>query len=177
MDSLMPIGLIVTFTDQLDIVRHMPYDYVPVIAYGDGFVNSALNAVKARTQDEIILCIKDYVCRKFGIEKKSSFLGEGAFFLPGVFLSSFQLIVYGSRFDLTDNESYIIRCLILSGDCYRSTKQLAEYCSLLHQTENGIRVHVCGINKKAELRLPHPLIESRRGHGYRFGYFDDHTPK
>lgn len=177
LSSLLPIGLIVTFTDQIDVIRHMPYDDIPVIAYGDGFVNSALNAVRARTKEEIIGFIKAHICRKFGITKENSFLGEGAFFYPGVFLSSFQHIVYGSRFDLTENMSYIIRCLILSGDCYRSAKQLAAYCNPRTSNENCIRVHICEINKKAEIRLPHPLVESKHGRGYRYGYIDDHSPK
>jgi len=173
--KLLPIGLIVTFTDQIDVIRHMPYDDIPVIAYGDGFVNSALNAVRAKTLDDILEGLRDFVIQRFGINERNCLPGLGAFFYPGVFMAIALLIVYGSRFTLTDNELYIIRCLILSGDCHRSSKQLAEYCLSGTKNETSIRVHICAINKKGEKRLPSPLIESKHGLGYRFGYIDDHS--
>lgn len=175
--ELLPLGIIVTFTDQIDVVRRMPYDEIPVIAFGEGFVNSALNAVKAETTEELIERLRECIAKRFELNEENSFLGEAAFFYPGVFLSSFQLIVYGSRLDLTENEFCIMRCLILSGDCYRSAKQLAAYCCMKNYNENTIRVHICAINKKGEYRLPAPLVESKHGHGYRFGYIDDHTPQ
>ncbi len=172
--SLLPIGVIVTFTDQIDVVRRMPYDDVPVIAYGSGFVNSALNAVKAETITEVLQGIKNVIRRRFGLNQYNSFLGECAFFYPGVYLTPFQLIVYGTRLDLTENEFYIMRCLILSGDCYRNSRQLMAYCTMGNVKETCIRVHIYGINKKGSGRLPRPLIESKHGHGYRFGYI--HSP-
>ena len=168
--DLMPVGIIVTFTDQLDIVRRMPYDDIPVVVYGDGFVNSALNAIKAPTRRDLVRKLGKIVGQKLGITKKNSIRGIGAFFYPGVFLSAFQLIVYGTRIELTENESNIIRCLILSGNSYRSPKQLAAYCIRREVCENCIRVHICAINKKGEARLPRPLIVSKHGSGYRFGY-------
>ncbi len=172
--SLLPIEIIVTFTDQIDIIRRMPYDEIPVIALGDGFVNSALNAVKAKTRMEIIRRLNFNVCQRFGINRKTSYRGVAAFFYPGVYLTPFQMIVYGSRFNLTDSENFIIRFLILSGDCYRDAKQVAAYCARKAVSDSYVRVNIHSINKKGYNRLKYPLVEKKHGIGYRFGYI---TPK
>lgn len=170
--GLNPVRLIVTFTDQIDTVRRMPYDEVPVVACGQGFVNRALNAVRAETPPELLDKMNAYICRIYKIDEKNCFLQEGAFFYSGVYLSSRQLIIYGSSIDLTESELMIMRCLILAGDCYRSAKQIASYCCRENQNDGNIRVQICNINKKAVQKLPRPLVETKHGYGYRFGYIE-----
>ena len=114
--------------------------------------------------------MNNYIRQIYAIGENNSFLHEGAFFRPGVYLSSRQLIVYGSSIELTDAELMIMKCLILAGDCYRSTEQIASYCCPANQDNGSVRVHISGINKKGAQKLPEPLVESKYGCGYRFGY-------
>ena len=169
---LNPVRLIVTFTDQIDTVRRMPYDGVPVVACGQGFVNSALNAVRVETPPEMFDKMDDYIRQIYKIHENNCFLHEGAFFWPGVYLSEHQLIVYGSRIDLTETELMIMKCLILAGDCYRSAEQIASCCCPANQDDGNVRVHIFNINKKGAQKLPRPLVESKHGCGYRFGYIE-----
>jgi len=167
--KLMPIRLIVTFMDQFDIIRRMPYDDIPVVVFGEGFVNRALNAVKANGIKELLLKIGQMLVRVYGLEQREVYPGGGIFIFPGVFLAAHQLIVYGSKVDYTATELMILKCLILSGEHYRSAEQIAAYCFEENLTEGNIRVHICNINRKAERILPNPLVVSRTGLGYRFG--------
>lgn len=170
--GLNPVRLLVTFTDQIDTVRRMPYDDIPVVACGQSFVNRALNAVKAETPPELLDKMNAYIRRIYRIGENNCILQEGAFFYPGVYLSSRQLIVYGSIIDLTASELMIMKCLILAGDCYRSAKQIASYCCRENQNDGNIRVQIYNINRKAVQKLPRPLVETKHGYEYRFGYIE-----
>ncbi len=174
--ALLPVGLVITFADQTDEVRKLTTDGVPVIVYGGGFVNTAQNAVNAETAGELFDAIREVIRRRFDLNRYNSFFGGCAFFYPGVYLTSVGLTVYGSPVNLTEHELYVMRCLILSGNCYRTAVQLAAYCTKGKVSESCIRTHVCGINRKGSRKLPRPLIESRRGRGYRFGYIPETEP-
>jgi len=169
-ETLCPIGIIITFVDQLEIVRHLPYDDIMVIAYGVGFVNGALNAVKAESVDEVLSELNNGVLSRFGLKKNNKTIGQGFYISPGVFLSKTFLAIYGNRFYITDKEFYIISCLFFAKECSRSAKQLVQYCTLGDGSEGSIRTHICEINKKVELRLKSPLIEYKSRCGYRLGF-------
>lgn len=175
MKRLTPMRLIVTFTDQINEVRRIPYDHIPVVAYGSGFINRALNATKAETPLELFQKINELMREIYGLGEHNSFLQDGAFFCPGVYLSFSQLIVYGSRIHLTDTELMIMKYLILSGNGFRSAEQIAAFCCPPDQGSGNIRVHILNINRKASRSLPEPLVESKYGSGYRFGYFPTQT--
>lgn len=169
--NLRPFCLIVTFPDQLDVIRHMPYDDIPALVYGEGFVNRALNAERVETPAALLEGVRQHFYRYFRLEQKDIYLGSGAFLAPGVYLSEEQLVVFGSSLELTDMELMIMKCLALSGGAFRSADQLAAYCDTSKLSNDRIRVHISNINKKAALHLPRPLVESRREKGYRFAYF------
>jgi len=167
-----PVRLLVTFADQLDNIRRTPYDDIQVIVYGGGFVNSALNAVKAERLDDIFSYINSYIVNLYSIRRERIFPGDGVFVYPGVYLSWDSLVVYGSRINLTALELMIVKCLILSGRHYRTVSQLYHYC--FPKITGGkseiesIRVHIFNINKKSVDKISRKLIESRKNYGYRF---------
>ncbi|MGN1409958.1 MAG: hypothetical protein ACI4XJ_07255, partial [Eubacteriales bacterium] len=48
-----PVSLIITFSDVFEYVRRTPYDKIFVIAIGNDFVNSGLNAERVKTKEEL----------------------------------------------------------------------------------------------------------------------------
>ncbi|MBE6599288.1 MAG: hypothetical protein E7638_07600 [Ruminococcaceae bacterium] len=168
--DLLPIGIIITFEDQLDVIRHMPYDRVPVIVFGGGFVNRAQNAVCAAGVEELLEVIDEHICRMACSCVESCHFEEGVFFSPGVFCSSSQIILFGTTLDLTTTERMILLCLIFSGREYRSSEHLAAYCCSDNKTNGNVRVHICSINSKASRRLPLLPVENKSLNGYRFAF-------
>ncbi len=168
-----PMLAIVAFSEEIDAIRTLPYDDVPVIAYGEGFVNRALNAVKAENIDTLLQSLGNVVRRYCREQGWSDPTGEGIFCAPGVYLTRESITVYGSRMELPEAGVLVLRCLLFAGKDCRSADQLAAYCcSSDNKTSANIRVHIFNINETASARLPKPLIESVYGKGYRFGYFE-----
>ncbi len=166
--------MIVTDVENVDAIRTLPYDNVPVIAYGVGFVNRAMNAVRVETVDNLFQEI-NHTLQRFVMEKgMDTPSGDGIFCAPGVYVTWDAVFVYGARFELTELGLLILRCLIFSGMHYRNADQLAAYCCTSENKNSAnIRVHVSLINELASFRLPKPLIECKYGTGYRFGYLSE----
>ena len=175
----LPLKLIITFYDQFDNVRRTPYDNIFVIALGRGFVNSALNAVDAADEDELVVEMKNFLYRDANITSKRKFAFGVVEPKNNIFFSKYFVEIYGRRFVLTSVEYLIFKYLVAfeGTKYYFESEKIAKFCYDNRKLgeeilSNKISVHINHINDKIRKANGKPFIKAKRFLGYRAKIID-----
>lgn len=173
--NYLPLVRILTFTDVFDDVRRTPYDNIRVIALGNGFVNSALNAQRLE-KEELLLPELERVRDEFFHVKEEWVERFGKFYDDGIFMAKDFFQVYGNIVAPTEREYQIFRYLqVVSRLCeYVPAERICRFCYPAakmpkDETEaaKNLAVHVANLNQKCEVSMGYHLIEAKRFIGYR----------
>ena len=168
----LPVMAILTFCDVFDSVRRTPFDDIFVVAIGNGFVNSALNAKRAADDEEAFRILDSKISEMLGLsmEAKTPF---GVYTSPNVFVGDYFIEIYGNMILATSSELMIFKYLdaFIDKDYYFDADKICRFCLPLERlsTKNPaglIAVHVRNINEKFEKVFMRKLIRSKRNHGY-----------
>ena len=169
----LPVRLIVTFTDVFDEVRRMSCDDVFAVVIGDGFVNTALNAVRAPA-DRWEPVVRDALFRQLGIgeAEKDPF---GVFLTAKLFFSPYFTEYRGRQVFPTAAEKLVFLHLFGCSDERhpRDAGRIERFCRPAGRKEpdpdgaqNRIAAHVAHINAKFADAIGTRLIRETRGKGY-----------
>lgn len=173
--SYIPLWRIITFIDVFDDVRRTPYDNVRVLVIGRGFVNSALNAERIDSEDEVLPAIEKAVYEYFHV-RPDWFYRFGVFYDDGVFMSEDFFLVFGNMIVPTKREYLIYKYLqMASRACdYSPAERVCRFCyptSKIPRDEKeaakNLAVHVMNLNRKSREVMDCHIIEARRYSGYR----------
>ena len=175
--ACLPAVLIVTFTDILDDVRHMPCDHVFALAIGDGFVNTALNAARVPTEDEIVDAAWMELHKRLEMpqENRTPF---GWFLSQDCFVARDFLELRGVTVPVTYAEKLIflylhfcaaVNTLVPAGKIARIYGNIPED----EDASGRVSALVSHLNRKLTEALGHPPIRFRRGAGYAMTLWPD----
>ena len=162
-----PFCLIITFADVFNELRRTPFDDTFVIAIGDGFVNTALNAVQTKNLNTAVRLAHNFVqgsCHdKFG---KSNL--EGMFVPPFYFADGF-FEIHSNLVAPTKSEYMIFKFLVFCSynNTFASTDKICNYCFGGNVGDsNTIAAHISGLNSKIKDAYGKKIIKSKRFKGY-----------
>ena len=105
--SHLPTRLIITFADVFSIIRQAPFDDLFVIAIGDGFINTALNARGAKDEKTALLLAQKYLCDDEITYARG--LSSTGLFLSPIFFSKNFFEVYSNLVMPTEMEYMIFK--------------------------------------------------------------------
>lgn len=167
-----PVSLIITFSDVFEYVRRTPYDKIFVIALGNDFVNSGLNAERVKTKDELFAATYRKIREIYNIDDRCCF-NFGVRCLPELFIANNFVQIHCRSVELTRTELMIFKYLYsFYGRQYRvPAKYIYKYCFPKFNTDedkirNNVAVNIKKINRKFQKVVPGTIIKSRREHGY-----------
>lgn len=164
----LPIQLILTFADTFEEIRRLPYDEVFVIAIGDGFINTALNAVGACNIDTTLLYAQKYLYSCLEADNKD--LLVPGICTRGIYLGEKFFEVFGNIVVPTDTQYMIFKYLLTctSSQVFSDTDKIRKFCySTAKKIEsNVIAAHISILNKKIYDAYGKKLIKSKRFNGY-----------
>jgi len=170
-----PIRIIVTFCDMFDDLRHMPFDEIFAVVIGNGFVNSALNAVRANNEDEALVLMKRHLLKISGITERNM-LPFGILTDYGVFWSKKHFEVYGNIVEPTLSEYMIFKYLASVADPkqFIASEKIRRFCYVrdladARNIDGNIAAHISNLNSKLNRSYGKRLIKTKRYRGY---YFD-----
>lgn len=169
--SYLPLKLIITFCDVFDSVRRTPFDDVFVIAIGNGFVNTALNAKRADDVDHAILQARQYLYRSAGIENED--ITSSGVFASSLFFGERFFEIYGNMVEPTETEYMIFKYLVSSASknhCAAADK-IRRFCYPFSDEDissNLISAHISNLNRKIVNAYGKKLVHSKRFMGYYF---------
>lgn len=162
-----PFCLIITFSDVFGEVRRTPFDDVFVIAIGDGFVNTALNATQAKNLESAISMARSYLRGKY-CDKHNEGNYCGAFVPPFYFSERF-FEIYSNMVAPTETEYLIFKLIVFctQSSVYANTGLIRDYCfSCIGGDSNVISAHISSLNKKIYEAYGKKIIKSKRFKGY-----------
>ena len=163
-----PFKLIITFTDVFEQIRRLPYDDIFVVAIGNGFVNTALNAVGIDNIDNAISYAKNHLFEQFEISESALF--QSGICFSGVFLSEKFFQLFGNIVIPTDTEYMIFKYLLFctNENTLTTTSTIAAFCysSQKKIDSNVLAAHISNINKKIYDSYGKKIIKSKRFEGY-----------
>lgn len=165
----LPVWFFITFSDSFDNLRRTPYDKIFALVIGDGFVNTALNAIKVPSVDEALIHATIILKDKQGISRKDEF--PFGVMCRSVFFCDYFVEISGHIVPLTDIEllifKYIFACSV--DYIFATADMIEKFCYPPKDDcdrENVIPVHISNINKKSMEILGRKIIGSMRHHGY-----------
>ena len=162
--TLLPVPLVVTWSDVFDDVRRTPYDDTFVLSIGPGFVNTALNAQRTENEETALSDIRAALVRfnKIRVDPTCPF---GVFLSPGVFLARDFCEIRGSIIRLTAAENLLFTYLFTCTDAAHpaASDKIAAFCGI---EPPSVPVQIAHLNKKAEDAIGQKLITSIRRQGY-----------
>lgn len=171
----LPVKLIITYCDLFDEVRRTPWDSVFVIAIGHGFVNTALNAKRAETEELAMKTMWEFLLNDAGVEKPDR-LPFGVSIAGKYFFAEGFFEIYGNMVIPTATEYRIFRYLFASSDRDHTAEagKIFRFCLpdeewIDGDTANHVAVHVANLNRKLKAVCGKRLIRAKRNCGY---YFD-----
>lgn len=175
--NYLPLWRIITFIDVFDDVRRTPYDNVRVLVIGNGFVNSALNADRIDSEDEVLPAVTKAVHEYFHVQP-DWFYQFGVFYDDGVFISDDYgfFLVFGNMIVPTKREFLIYKYLQMTARAcdYSPAERVCRFCwptakipKSEKEASQNIAVHVMNLNRKSMEVMSRSLIETRRYSGYR----------
>lgn len=162
-----PFCLILTFTDVFNEVRRTPYDEVFVVAVGDDFINTALNATQAKDVTDAVSVAQNYL-RESCVRDGGELFGNGVFVQP-FFLAEGFFEVYSSLVIPTESEFLIFKFLLFctQRSVYASADVIRDFCFPRKSFEsNVIAAHISSLNKKISEAYGKKIIKSKRFMGY-----------
>ena len=171
----LPLLRIITYTDTLNNVRRTPYDNIRVLAIGDDFVNSALNAEQIKEEDDVIPRIEQ-ITKEYNHVSGDRIQTFGAYYDNDFFMSEKFFMIYGNIIEPTGREYMIVKYLQMAAkQCsYLPPERICRFCypaSKLPKDEReaakNLAVHVNSLNRKCQNSMRCYLIESKRFIGYR----------
>ncbi len=171
----LPLLRIITFMDVLDNVRRTPYDDIRVLAIGEGFVNSALNAGQLSREEDVLPEIENVVNAFFHV-KEEWIQMFGMFYDDGTFMSREFFQIYGNIIVPTEREYLIFKYLQMASRLcdYVPAERICRFCyqaSKIPKNEReaskNLAVHVTNLNQKCQNSMGCHLIEAKRFIGYR----------
>ena len=162
--AFLPVRLFVCYTDVFDDLRRLPYGNVRCIAVGEGFVNSALNAVRVGGEEEAIASAWHGLALR-GPDAS----GFGCHLTPEIFRGPGFYEIRGHTVLFTRIEERIFLCLALAGNRCVSVENLRAFSlpgDREKRTEGAIAMHVCNLNAKLAPALGERPIREKRYYGY-----------
>ena len=173
----LPLLRIITYTENLDDVRRTPYDNIRVLAIGEGFVNSALNAEQVLNEEEVLPRIEEIINETYHASREWHW-GKisGRYYDDGVFMSKKFFRIYENIIEPTEREYMIFKYLQMTANqcSYLPPERICRFCypaSKLPKNEleaaKNLAVHVNSLNRKCQNSMRCYLIESKRFIGYR----------
>jgi len=171
----LPLLRIITYTEVLDDVRRTPYDNVRILAIGEGFVNSALNAEPIREEEELLPKIEQVINEFYHVSPKSIY-AFGRYYDDGAFMSEKFFMINENVIVPTAREYMIFKYLQMTAKqySYLPPERICRFCypaSKLPKDEQeaakNLAVHVNSLNRKCRKSMRCCLIESKRFIGYR----------
>ena len=171
----LPLLRIITYTDMLDEIRRTPYDDIRVLAIGNGFVNSALNAEKVDNEDDILPLIQKSLWDFFCVKPEWEY-PFGVFYDDGIFMANDFFTVFGNIIVPTEREYLIFKYIqMASRVCdYVPAQRVCRFCyqaSRIPKDEReaakNLAVHITNLNRKSQDVMYCHLIEAKRFIGYR----------
>ncbi|MGN1346212.1 MAG: hypothetical protein ACI4V1_05470, partial [Eubacteriales bacterium] len=167
--NYLPLVRIITFTDMLDDIRRTPYDEIRVLAIGDGFVNSALNAERVECAEALLPVMTKVLMDYFHV-REEWVQRFGWFCDDGIFLSPYFFQVYGNIVLPTDREYLIFKYLHMTSrqNTYISAQKICRFCyraSKMPKEEGeaakNLAVHIANLNQKCQNAIGCHLIEAK----------------
>ena len=167
-----PIKLIVAYYSVFDKLRRQPFDDVFAVVIGDGFVNSALNAVRVDNEDEAVDVLKSHLLRIFGLTSRN-ILPFGILGNCGIFWSKKHFEIYGNIIEPTLSEYMILKYLVAVADTgqYISSEKIRRFCyvrdlAIAKNIDGNIAAHISNLNKKLKEVYGKQIIKPKRYCGY-----------
>ena len=160
----LPVRILITFTDVFDDLRRMPYGHIFCVAVGDGFVNSALNAVRVGGEEALPAA----VLRRLALDERDD-PAFGIHLTPEIFRGPGFYEIRGHTVLFTRIEERIFLCLALAGNRCVSVENLRAFSlpgDREKRTEGAIAMHVCNLNAKLAPALGERPIREKRYYGY-----------
>ncbi|MBO7404720.1 MAG: helix-turn-helix domain-containing protein [Clostridia bacterium] len=161
----LPVRLLVTFTDCFDDLRRMPCGHIFCIAVGDGFVNSALHAVRVRREEEAVPAVLKHLALH---EREDP--AFGIHLTPEIFRGPGFYEIRGHTLVFTAFEERLFLLLALTtdeGKC-ATPERIRMFCLSGAPSEdaNAVATHVHHLNQKLAPALGDRAIRGRRSSGY-----------
>lgn len=170
--DFLPAKLIICYFEAFDNIRRGPYDNIFAIVIGNGFVNSALNAIRVENEEEACAEAKKYLHKLFGIGKEETF-PFGVLAEDVIFFAKKYFEIYGNVVKPTMSEYMVFKYLLAFAgeDVYFSPMKIRKFCYIreLHRTDNlegNISVHIHNLNESTTKAYGKPVIRSKRYRGY-----------
>ncbi len=171
----LPVRLIITYCDLFDDVRRTPWESIFVIAIGQDFVNTALNAKRADSEDMALELARQYLLKEAGVEEADCLpfgvTVDGKYFFADGFFE-----IYGNRIVPTPTEYRIFRHLFACSNRNRvaDAEKIFRFCLMEKEGDrkdiaNHAAVHIANLNRKLKEVCGKRLIRAKRNAGY---YFD-----
>lgn len=168
----LPVKLILTYCDLFDEVRRTPWDSVFVVAIGQGFVNTALNAKRAETVDAALQTVREFLLDDAGIEEVDR-LPFGVSIAGKYFFSDEFFEIYGNMVIPTPTEYQIFRYLFscTDRDHTANAEKILRFCLPDEEwrdrdAANYAAVHIANLNRKLKAVCGKRLIRAKRNCGY-----------
>ena len=151
----LPVRILITFTNVFDDLRRMPYGHIFCVAVGDGFVNSALNAVRAGGEEKLPAA----VLRHLAHHERDD---------PAFDIQLTPEIFRGHTLVFTAFEERIFLLLALASDEGKcaSPERICAFCGAPSEDANAVAAHVHHLNQKLAPALGDRAIRQRRFCGY-----------
>lgn len=171
----LPLLRIITYTDVLADIRRTPYDNIRVLAVGEGFVNSALNAEQIKEEDDVLPRIEQIISEFYHVSRECVY-PFGRYYDDGVFMSEKFFMISENVIEPTEREYMIFKYLQMTAKqySYLPPERICRFCypsSKLPKDEReaakNLAVHVNSLNRKCQKSMRCYLIESKRFIGYR----------
>ena len=148
----LPIKLILTFDDTFEEIRRLPYDELFVIAIGDGFINTALNAVGVTGVNAAFLYAQKHL--RDCLEVSGSDVFSTGVCTKGIFLGEKFFQIFGNMVIPTDTQYMIFKYLLLCTDSqvFADVDKIRSFCYPLlvvaNLSELSIRTQIITIMRK-----------------------------
>lgn len=160
--TFLPVRCFVTFTDVFDDLRRMPFGNVFCVAVGGGFVNSALNAVRADGEEEALSAVLQHLAGPDGTE-------FGFHPAPEIFRGQGFCEIRGHTVVFTPFEERLFLLLAATRGTYVTAEKIRAFCSRgipPSDDANAIAAHVHNLNLKLAAVFGERMIRQRRLCGY-----------
>lgn len=175
--ELFPAFCVVSFSDCVDEVSRAPYGDVPILIFGDGFVNRALGMTQLKTHDDLLLHVQNCVQEK--MQKRGAVrCGNLGWCMPNGFLvTSVDIFFRGTPLRLSLREYAVMQYLIYADDACMSVYHIWNYAFSCRAafSRNAVHAQISNINAKTALYTGHCLIAAnRKKNGY---HIKPHAPR
>ena len=159
----LPMRLLVTFTDCFDDLRRMPYGHIFCVAVGDGFVNSALNAMRVGGEEKLPAA----VLRRLALDERDD-PAFGIHLTPEIFRGPGFYEIRGHTLVFTAFEERLFLLIALASDEGKcaSPERIRAFCGAPSEDANAVAAHVHHLNQKLAPALGERAIRQRRFCGY-----------